>query len=79
MKQKKVDPGEIAYLADRAVHKLIEDSESGTIRRNMDLANIIEACIRDTAPRHLETLKGLLDQRAIERKDLEHKAPGAPD
>jgi hypothetical protein len=70
-----VDPAEIAYLADRAVNELIGDAESGRIKQNMELAEIVMGCIRDTAPRHLETLKWLLNQRALERPDLEHKHP----
>ncbi len=75
MELEKVDPAEIAYLADRAVNELIADSESGRIRQNRELAEIIMGCIRETAPRHLETLKWLLNQRALERPDLEHKHP----
>ena len=75
----KVDPAEIAYLADRAVNELIEDSASGRIKQNRELAEIIMACIRDTQPRHLETLKWLLEQRALERHDLEHKHPSHPE
>jgi hypothetical protein len=75
MKNEKVDPVEIAYLADRAVNELIEDAASGRIQQNRELAEIIIGCICDTAPRRLETLKGLLNQRALERPDLERKHP----
>jgi hypothetical protein len=70
-----VDLAEIEYLADRAVIELIQDSASGRIMQNRELAEIIMACIRDTAPRHLETLKVLLNRRALERPDLEPKHP----
>ena len=75
MKDEKVDPAEIAYLADRAVNELIEDSESGAIKMNRELAEVIMACIRGSELRYLETLKGLLNQRALERRDLRHKHP----
>ena len=69
-----VDPAEIEYLADRAVTELIDDAKSGR-RYEPELADIIKACIRKTAGNQLETLKGLLTQRALERPDLEHKHP----
>lgn len=73
--REKVDPAEIRYLADRAVNELIEDSESGRIRTNRELAEVIMGCIRNTSYDQLETLKWLLNQRALERPDLEHKHP----
>jgi hypothetical protein len=73
VKKEDVDPAEIEYLADRAVTELIEDAKSGRLDMNQELADIIKACIRKTASNQLETLKGLLNQRAEERPDLEHK------
>jgi hypothetical protein len=77
-----VHPAEIAYLADRAVNELIEDAKSGRIDQNRELAEVIMGCIRKTASDSLEDLKRLLNQRALERPDLEHKHPyfqGSPD
>jgi hypothetical protein len=71
----KVDPAEIAYLADRAVNELIEDAKSGRLDQNRELAEVIMGCIRNTANASLEHLKWLLDQRALERPDLENKHP----
>ena len=73
--REKVDPAEIRYLADRAVNELIDDAKSGRIDQNRELAEIIMACICKTASDPLEDLKGLLNQRALERPDLEHKHP----
>jgi hypothetical protein len=75
VKKEDVDPAEIEYLADRAVTELIVDAKSGRLDMNQELAEIIKACIRKTARTQLETLKGLLNQRAEERQDLEHKHP----
>jgi hypothetical protein len=44
MPREKIDPAEIPYLADRAVNELIEDSASGRIRQNRELAEVIMAC-----------------------------------
>jgi hypothetical protein len=68
MRDEAVGPAENAYLADRAVTELIADAESGRIRikHNRELAEVIMGCIRETAPKQLETLKRLLNQRALE-------------
>jgi hypothetical protein len=42
---------------------------------NNELAAIIKTCIRKTGKTQLETLKGLLNQCALQRPDLEHKHP----
>jgi len=75
VKKEDVDPAEIEYLADRAVTELIDDAKSGRFDTNNELADIIKICIRKTGKTQLETLKGLLNQRALERPDLEHKHP----
>ncbi|MGA8309629.1 MAG: hypothetical protein WB755_06340 [Terriglobales bacterium] len=75
MKKEEVDPAEIEYLADRAVSELIDDAKSGRFDTNRELADIIKTCIRKTGRDQLEMLKGLLNQRALERPDLEHKHP----
>jgi hypothetical protein len=75
MKLEEVHPAEVAYLADRAVNELIADAESGQLRQNRELAEILIGCLRKIDPEHLKTLKWLLNQRALERPDLEHKHP----
>ena len=68
-------PGRKEYLADRAVIELIEDAKSGQLDKNHELVDIIKTGIRKTGRAQLEILKGLLNQRALERPDLEHKHP----
>jgi hypothetical protein len=79
--KEKLDPAEIAYLADRAV-KLIDDARSNRIDKNRELAEVIMACSRKTAVDPLERLKWLLNQGALEHPDLQYKHPnlqGTPD
>lgn len=52
---------QVRILAVTAVNHLIAQVKTGYIDQNHELAEIIAGCIRDTKPRHLDTVQLLLD------------------
>jgi hypothetical protein len=58
---------EVRALAVTAVNYLIAQAKSGEIDANHELAELVAGAIRDTKPRHLDTLKFLLDQHDPEK------------
>jgi hypothetical protein len=57
---------EIRALSIRAVNQLIADVEAKRLLANKELAETIAVCLRHADVSRLETLKWLLDQRALE-------------
>ena len=58
-------------LAVKAVNRLIADVEAKRLLQNKELAEVIAACIRETASDQLQALKWLLAQQELERPDLD--------
>ena len=58
-------------FAVKAVNRLIADVEAKRLLENKELAEVIAACIRETASDQLQTLKWLLAQQELERPDLD--------
>ena len=58
-------------LEVKAVNRLIADVEAKRLLENKELAEVIAACIRETASDQLQTLKWLLAQQELERPDLD--------
>lgn len=60
-------PEEITTLSVGAVQALVAEVESGRLSQNRELADVIEACIRQAGPLPLRMLKRLLEQHELER------------
>jgi len=58
-------------LAVKAVNRLIADVEAKRLLQNKELAEVIAACIRETASDQLQALKWLLAQQELEPPDLD--------
>jgi hypothetical protein len=61
----------VCDLARKAISRLVADAKSGRLDQNRELAEVVEACIRNTKIGPLRDLKWLLAQQELTRPDLQ--------